>query len=416
DVRAVGRERHGLFRCGAFAAARPRRPSIQYSGVVLPPGPNSWPLNIPAGRPVPPILRLDQHFAQECDAFATYRGVSVLARSRICACITAVRIPLRTILAAIFGLLRPKVGERGARRCRPVTRQRRQGGNGGDLVHIGVRSICAGVAALTIGFAAESVGRRVVGAPSAGQRTESALFSVFETIRPKSLDHRASLVRVASLETEFAFEPAVEESEPPASTSRHASFGERFLFDQKLGSFDERFAGADISVAETEDGESNVLKYAHLPSPGPGEHAIAQPATGRSTPKLTPAALSPPASAARKRVATAEASKDSISPAHDDSRTAIYDIAARTVYLPSGRRLEAHSGLGDHMDDARYVNLKRQGPSPPNTYKLVMREEPFHGVRAIRLVPVGDGKMFGRDGLLAHSYMLGPNGQSNGCV
>jgi hypothetical protein len=46
----------------------------------------------------------------------------------------------------------------------------------------------------------------------------------------------------------------------------------------------------------------------------------------------------------------------------------------------------------------------------------VMREEPFHGVRAIRLVPVGDGKMFGRDGLLAHSYMLGPNGQSNGCV
>jgi len=219
-------------------------------------------------------------------------------------------------------------------------------------------------------------------------------------------------VRVASLETGFAFEPAVEESEPPASTSRHASFGERFLFDQKLALFDERFAGADISVAETEDGESNVLNYAHLPSPGPGEHAIAQPAT----PKLAPAALSPPASAARKRVATAEAPKDSISPAYDDSRTAIYDIAARTVYLPNGRRLEAHSGLGDHMDDARYVNLKRQGPTPPNTYKLVMREEPFHGVRAIRLVPVGDGKMFGRDGLLAHSYMLGPNGQSNGCV
>ena len=284
------------------------------------------------------------------------------------------------------------------------------------MVHIGVRSICAGIAALALGFALEPVGRHVVGAASAGRRAESALFSVFETIRPKSLDHRASLVRVASLETGFAFEPAVEESElgPPASTSRHASFGERFLFDQKLASFDERFAGADISVAETEDGESNVLNYAHLPSPGPGEHAIAQPATGQSTPK--PAASSPPASAARKRVATAELSKDSISPGDNDSRTAIYDIAARTVYLPNGRRLEAHSGLGDHMDDARYVNLKRQGPSPPNTNKLVMREGPFHGVRAIRLVPVGDGKMFGRDGLLAHSYMLGPNGQSNGCV
>jgi len=264
------------------------------------------------------------------------------------------------------------------------------------LVHIGVRWICAGIAALAIGFALESVGRRVVGAASAGLRAESALFSVFETIRPKSLDHRASLVRVASLETEFAFEPAVEESEPPASTSRHASFGERFLFDQKLASFDERFAGADISVAEPEEGASNVLNYARLPSPDSWEHGIAQPATGRSTPKLAPAALSPPTSAARKRVATAEASKDSNSPAYDDSRTAIYDIAARTVYL--------------------YVNLKRQGPTPPNTYQLVMREEPFHGVRATRLVPVGDGKMFGRDGMLAHSYMLGPSGQSNGCV
>jgi hypothetical protein len=126
--------------------------------------------------------------------------------------------------------------------------------------------------------------------------------------------------------------------------------------------------------------------------------------------------LSPPASAARKRVAIAEASKDSISPVDHDSRTAIYDIAARMVYLPNGRRLEAHSGFGSYMDDARYVNLKRQGPTPPNTYKLVMREEPFHGVRAIRLVPAGDGKMFGRDGLLAHPYMLGPSGQSNGCV
>ena len=33
------RERHGLFRYGAFGAARIRRPSIQYSGVVLAPRP-----------------------------------------------------------------------------------------------------------------------------------------------------------------------------------------------------------------------------------------------------------------------------------------------------------------------------------------------------------------------------------------
>ena len=284
------------------------------------------------------------------------------------------------------------------------------------MAYIGVRSICAGIAALAIGAALESVGRHVVGAVSAGLRVESATISVFGTIRPKSLDHRASLVRVASLETGFAFESAAEDSEPPASTSRHASFGERFLFDQKLASFDERFARADIYVAETEEGASSVLNYARLSSSGLGEHAIAQPATGPSAPKFAPGASSPHASVARKRIATAEASKDSISPVGDDSRTAIYDIAARTVYLPNGRRLEAHSGLGSHMDDARYVNMKGQGPTPPNTYKLVMREEPFHGVRAIRLVPVGDGKMFGRDGMLAHPYMLGANGQSNGCV
>ncbi len=45
-----------------------------------------------------------------------------------------------------------------------------------------------------------------------------------------------------------------------------------------------------------------------------------------------------------------------------------------------------------------------------------MREAPFHGVQALRLNPIGDGELFGRAGLLAHPYMLGPNGDSNGCV
>jgi hypothetical protein len=103
-------------------------------------------------------------------------------------------------------------------------------------------------------------------------------------------------------------------------------------------------------------------------------------------------------------------------PLDADSHTAIYDITARTVYLPNGHRLEAHSGLGSHLDDPRYVNTKGQGPTPPNVYNLALRERLFHGVRAIRLIPVDDHKMFGRDGILAHSYMLGPNGQSNGCV
>ena len=97
-------------------------------------------------------------------------------------------------------------------------------------------------------------------------------------------------------------------------------------------------------------------------------------------------------------------------------RTAIYDITAQVVYLPNGERLEAHSGLGEMMDDPRHVREKNRGATPPNTYELKLRESLFHGVQAIRLTPVGDGNMFNRDGILAHSYLLGSSGQSNGCV
>jgi hypothetical protein len=97
-------------------------------------------------------------------------------------------------------------------------------------------------------------------------------------------------------------------------------------------------------------------------------------------------------------------------------RTAIYDITAKTVYLPNGERLEAHSGLGEMMDDPRYKHVKMRGVTPPNTYNLTLRESLFHGVQAIRLNPVDEKAMFGRAGILAHSYLLGPNGQSNGCI
>lgn len=97
--------------------------------------------------------------------------------------------------------------------------------------------------------------------------------------------------------------------------------------------------------------------------------------------------------------------------------TAIYDIASRTVHLPSGEKLEAHSGLGDRKDDIRYVRERMKGPTPPHTYDLTLRETLFHGVQAIRLTPVGGtAAIYGRDGLLAHTFMLGPGGDSNGCV
>jgi hypothetical protein len=100
-----------------------------------------------------------------------------------------------------------------------------------------------------------------------------------------------------------------------------------------------------------------------------------------------------------------------------DRWTAVYDLAAHTVYMPDGTRLEAHSGLGARRDDPRYVDEKERGATPPHLYDLALREEPFHGVQALRLNPVGgESAIFGRVGLLAHTYMLGPTGESNGCV
>ncbi|MCP4559763.1 MAG: DUF2778 domain-containing protein [Bosea sp.] len=98
-------------------------------------------------------------------------------------------------------------------------------------------------------------------------------------------------------------------------------------------------------------------------------------------------------------------------------KTAVYDISARVVYLPNGERLEANSGLGDMMNDLRFVHVRMKGPTPPHVYNLTEREALFHGVRAIRMHPVGgSGKIFGRAGLLVHNYLLGPRGDSNGCV
>jgi hypothetical protein len=97
--------------------------------------------------------------------------------------------------------------------------------------------------------------------------------------------------------------------------------------------------------------------------------------------------------------------------------TAVYDISARKVYLPDGNTLEAHSGLGNMMDDPRSADRRMRGVTPPHTYDLSLRERLFHGVEAIRLKPVGgEDKIYGRTGLLAHTYMLGPSGASNGCV
>jgi len=97
--------------------------------------------------------------------------------------------------------------------------------------------------------------------------------------------------------------------------------------------------------------------------------------------------------------------------------TAVYDISAHMVYLPDGTSLEAHSGLGSMLDNPKSAPIRMRGVTPPHMYELTPREALFHGVPALRLNPIGgEDTIYGRAGLLAHTYMLGPNGDSNGCV
>lgn len=100
-----------------------------------------------------------------------------------------------------------------------------------------------------------------------------------------------------------------------------------------------------------------------------------------------------------------------------DRVTAVYDITKRVVYMPDGSKLEAHSGLGNRLDNPEYAHERMRGVTPPHIYDLKPREALFHGVAALRMTPVGGSSaIYGRDGLLAHTYMLGPKGDSNGCI
>jgi hypothetical protein len=318
-------------------------------------------------------------------------------------------------------------------------------------------SIAAGIAAFTGGFIAYAWLTLDTPSANAGTRAAAREFSVFGTIHPKLLDPGTATfgseipdsprVRLASLETgddaESTFWAPDNWSEPAAAGS---SFGERFAFDQtsphsrflqpsqRSASFDDRFTvsapGATVRSAAAAPRATvpRVAAAAAVP------RAAARSVVAQAEPKRPPAPRWQLASASDTALPPAYAPVDSVRGSAmtgsvltdltpkdpladvDTSHTAIYDITSHTVYLPNGQRLEAHSGLGDQMDNPRYVSERSTGPTPPNVYELQLRERPFHGVRAIRLNPVDGGKMHGRAGILAHSYMLGPNGQSNGCV
>lgn len=213
----------------------------------------------------------------------------------------------------------------------------------------------------------------------------------------------------------------------PKTLARSAPLSSAFQFYARAP------AQAGIPLAQNDAPQQVVRAVASvpLPTPRPAELALRAMAQRNKVVPVAMASISPFEKLFGKKEtgpALAYAAPDggvandgqSLAPGRmppNDGLTAIYDISARTVYLPNGAKLEAHSGLRDKLDDPRYVHVKMWGATPPHTYDLAPRESLFHGVEALRLIPVGgEGEIFGRTGLLAHSFMLGPKGDSNGCV
>src|SRR5580704_17407792 len=223
----------------------------------------------------------------------------------------------------------------------------------------------------------------------------------------------------------------------PLRGSRLVSKSEAPLFDARfaMGSAAQSFAAAaptqprgwSVAVAAPAQDAAVAQNAVPLPQPAPqartaalrdGAHRVVANAVA-DTRSIWDKLFGKPASALTLAYASAETG--SLGSGHVasglyDRSTAVYDITAHKVYLPDGTALEAHSGLGALLDDPRHADVKMRGVTPPTVYNLQPREALFHGVEALRLIPEDETQALGRDGLLAHSYMLGPNGDSNGCV
>ena len=280
------------------------------------------------------------------------------------------------------------------------------------MVRAGAVSIAAGVAALTTGFTVCAWMLGGSDSASDGVRAGNNL-SIFGTIHPKLISYGSpalqterlqterpqgmQLASLASFEERFSFPQA---NPPTRSLQPTLSFEDRF----RSTSFEDRFTGtisARITTtrsmtADIDDGAPRVAApqiAAAAPAPRAARTAAVAPAAPkRSAGQYQLASLSetplPPAYAsvdsgtknsaindlilkklAPRDPAPQEASTQDAAPSDapagpDTSHTAIYDITAHVVYMPDGRRLEAHSGLGEHLDDPHSINLKSRGPTP----------------------------------------------------
>ena len=274
---------------------------------------------------------------------------------------------------------------------------------------------------MILGFVLKSAGTQARPADTALPGPRLSVFGtihseIFRLSAPLGSESAGERIRLASLEPQVGSFDAPAKAAPiltdtSAAACQNAPFEARFAaLDDHPAPFD-RFASADdcASFDERFGLAMRVLPGSpRLPPDQEVQNRLAD-APRKANVSSVHVGLAQP----RNEVPQP---RKEVPPLEEDGRTAIYDITARTVYLPSGRRLEAHSGFGDLMDNPRYVHVRMQGATPPNVYNLTLRERLFHGVRAIRLNPADGSRMYGRAGILAHPYMLGANGQSNGCV
>src|SRR6476620_1517341 len=220
-------------------------------------------------------------------------------------------------------------------------RQRRCGGTSGDvLVKLGVRAIPLGIAAMFLTFVLKSAGTQAgpvdTGSPGSG-------ISVFGTIYPdifrlpmppRGSGRPHARLLLASLQPQVGFDASANRFEMLTDTSGSACWNASL--DERLAAFDPRPASfwTEDCPASFDERFRSAMPVLASALPSLPDRDVHNQRTDAPKPIVSKAHLF--AGQARKEVP----------PSGDDGRTAIYDITAHSVYLPSGHRLEAHSGLG----------------------------------------------------------------------
>src|SRR5262249_53651526 len=208
---------------------------------------------------------------------------------------------------------------------------------------------------MSLGFVLKSAGTQARPADTAGPR-----LSVFGTIHPAIFRLSAPLgsesagdrVRLASLESQAGLfdAPAKAASiltDTSAAACQNEPFEERFAaLQDHPAPFDNRFASADDCQSSFNESLASAMEVLANSLRLPPDRE-AQNRQADAPPKATVPNVHVRLAQPRKEVPQP---RKEVPPLEEDGRTAIYDITARTVYLPSGRRLEAHSGFGDLMD------------------------------------------------------------------